>query len=1315
MFLLVSQYYLEQDIHLNKKHKTNFMVSVQFSKICAFIVWMLLFSSTSFCQENADNFQKMVDVLPPPPNAAAISKAALFNLNKNTGAPNINIPLFNLANRKLNVPVSLAYTSTGIKVDEIASRVGMGWSLNAGGVVTRTLRGTPDEVNPRKYPTVAFGYNWDSYFFMKDIVESTNTYGYDSEPDLFTFSFNGVTGSFVFDETMNVVQIPCGNLKIEYNFGSSDWNFKITDSEGVAYYFGGENAVEKTKRTTTCGKSFDTPIATAWYLIKVQHLNGDQINLSYQSHTYSYDTGISETMYWGAPGGTGNCGTDGSMPAAGNNSSCKNKVTTYGVVLKQIYSTDQLIEFVYDEPRLDCDDVLLTEVRNKNKNDLTLISKFTLMYSQTLSDPIFNNQFTEAIYTPFFTDLYQYMGTGVAALGHHFVYNQKSKRPPRLSFSQDHWGFFNGKTNSTLIPRLNITDDEETRFPNATANREVDSAYSYIGTLSKIIYPTGGMDSIIYESNRVNKYLEVKPNHEFSCSVTGTGEHETVFNDFSFTLDENQEVKLEISVNCNLGTGNCDPVHQIGRVEILSFSGSVLFTTTVIQAGSVFTENIDLSPGNLKLRIYANGAAITTNAKLYFKRTAVSTGFDNKLVGGVRVKYLLSSDGSKSPIIKRYFYGELESLEVSSAIEPAHPRYHKYYNNRWLSTVTTGGNLWLVQCMRNIISFHSNTLMSLTLWGSGIMSYTTVVESNGENFEGGGILTRYYAQADRISDIAWQNEIVNAPTTNISVFYNGKITEETILKKTDNNIFPIKKIESIYGEDTRRYKVIPGYTVNQKYSFTLGISNPPCDPTNINVTPGTNISCYILVKLATESFDVARYDIISPWTNVISKIETIYDEEGNNPLITTTNYFYDNEIHLQLTSIESLNSKEETEITEYSYPHDYVGTQVYDDMIFNNIIINKISTRKSTNGEKVSKSKINYGKVISGNYLPISIESSFGDGELELNGTFDLYSIKDNLLQYTDKTGLITSIIWGYHENYPVAKVIGVSYQDILSSMGTGFEDGIQQLDGELLKTEINNIRSGFPAAQVTTLTYKPLVGITSITDINNNITTYQYDQANRLTLILDQDNNILKHNEYSYAALVFNKPLKLYFNEEISGSFNCLSCLPGFQGTSYVYTVPAKKHFSLISKEDADSKAAADLNIMGQVYANRNGTCSNQICNGIAYRMINCICTLGNKVCETSVLNPDGITWTNSFHYTWYDGYSSPSFTEILQPCSTAVDIKKIGCKCEKAIKWWVESNPISGTSQWECKFYYKWSDGSTSLPTYYYETTDHNCMVPD
>lgn len=64
-----------------------------------------------------------------------------------------------------------------------------------------------------------------------------------------------------------------------------------------------------------------------------------------------------------------------------------------------------------------------------------------------------------------------------------------------------------------------------------------------------------------------------------------------------------------------------------------------------------------------------------------------------------------------------------------------------------------------------------------------------------------------------------------------------------------------------------------------------------------------------------------------------------------------------------------------------------------------------------------------------------------------------------------------------------------------------------------------DDIRIHPSGAQMTTYTYDPLVGVTSISDASGRTTTYEYDNAQRLKVVKDQDGNILKSYEYRFKS----------------------------------------------------------------------------------------------------------------------------------------------------------------------------------------------------
>ncbi len=85
----------------------------------------------------------------PSPTAASLGKFGDIPVNLYTGTPNIEIPLYTVHGRTLQLPITLRYHASGIKVEEIAGWVGLGWALDAGGVITRTVKGLPDDIQDR--------------------------------------------------------------------------------------------------------------------------------------------------------------------------------------------------------------------------------------------------------------------------------------------------------------------------------------------------------------------------------------------------------------------------------------------------------------------------------------------------------------------------------------------------------------------------------------------------------------------------------------------------------------------------------------------------------------------------------------------------------------------------------------------------------------------------------------------------------------------------------------------------------------------------------------------------------------------------------------------------------------------------------------------------------------------------------------------------------------------------------------------------------------------------------------------------------------
>jgi len=210
-----------------------------------------------------------------------------------TGSAEYSIPIFNYAdnNTRLGTFISLNYTSgNGLKVSDVASNVGTGWSLEAGGFIQRYQVGEPDDQNSLSiFPKApnncnVFGWseavalaaaessepgsiNYVENYFPNGFLYTEFTVGEDylpntihpsncnvprelvlsprfkpsmdkrwkqsrraladREQDVFIFSFNGRSGQFVIGKDGTVLVMPDSKLKVTYVDGGNLYGANI--------------------------------------------------------------------------------------------------------------------------------------------------------------------------------------------------------------------------------------------------------------------------------------------------------------------------------------------------------------------------------------------------------------------------------------------------------------------------------------------------------------------------------------------------------------------------------------------------------------------------------------------------------------------------------------------------------------------------------------------------------------------------------------------------------------------------------------------------------------------------------------------------------------------------------------------------------------------------------------------------------------------------------------------------------------------------------------------------------------------------------
>jgi len=252
----------------------------------------------------------------------------------------------------------------------------------------------------------------------------------------------------------------------------------------------------------------------------------------------------------------------------------------------------------------------------------------------------------------------------------------------------------------------------------------------------------------------------------------------------------------------------------------------------------------------------------------------------------------------------------------------------------------------------------------------------------------------------------------------------------------------------------------------------------------------------------------------------------VLEKTPEGDILTTENYDYNN--LNQIAKTTKTNSKGGQLVKELKYPQDFAsGRNVYQQMSTMNMIspvIEQVTFHNNSGNKEIGRIKTEYIKEANrtkGLILPGFVETSSGNTP-RTDIIFDLYDEKGNLLQYTALDGSRTCYLWSYNYQYPVAEIKGSSYNEIetaLTGLGITMEGLAASKDPERYGLKaLQSLSSRLPNAMVTTYTYKPLIGITTVTDPTGITTYYEYDSFNRLKRIYLKENGTEKNIEsYEY------------------------------------------------------------------------------------------------------------------------------------------------------------------------------------------------------
>jgi hypothetical protein len=198
-------------------------------------------------------------------------------------------------------------------------------------------------------------------------------------------------------------------------------------------------------------------------------------------------------------------------------------------------------------------------------------------------------------------------------------------------------------------------------------------------------------------------------------------------------------------------------------------------------------------------------------------------------------------------------------------------------------------------------------------------------------------------------------------------------------------------------------------------------------------------------------------------------------------------------------------------------------------LITTNVVGVPLKTEVYRGIEKIAEEKIEYAKdpttsnLLLPKYVYAKKGADFPGNNLEKKVTYNSYDIKGNITQYTTENGIPVSLVWGYGNTMLIAKIENMAYSSMPSALlnliiAAQNASNINNNEANLIIT-LDAIRSNsaLVSASVTTFTYRPLIGLSSVTDSKGDRITYSYDSLNRLLWVKDKNGNILSENQYNY------------------------------------------------------------------------------------------------------------------------------------------------------------------------------------------------------
>lgn len=990
------------------------------------------------------------------PLATEIARYDRTSVGCFNGTPNIEIPIYNAKIRDLNLPISLKYNASGIRVNQYPTWVGLGWNLNAGGMITRIVNCLPDEIRSDEIvplPNVAVPKEvYCGYFYTSKLMDSNdwsrnlgvyaNRYS-DSEPDEFIVNCYGISASFYFYRDKN----DSIKYKIKTNNGryfricppvlkerpmfdiegqpfldikNMFYEFTLIADDGTKLIFGGEDdAIELcTSDAGFSGLGEDIPSsgeltprparfqakATSWMIKKIISPKGNEIKFSYKRNGNPLI--LNDVL-------TRAVTSKQSDGPSGDSDRGKSVQILCPTFLNKIEFNDNFVLTFYSSKS--------NELSTVRKEDEKFLKEIFMPYAGTCYDPTRPSTIIKINLAAknFFVKLDSMIVKSNDEILSKYAFSYLENESERLKLKSisinDRNDVIDNKFcfeyNSCKLPVYNstLTDnwgyynnknyrgDNEFVSPDFFYSRLADLNYTKAESLKKISYPTGGETEFVYE---LNDYSQIANQWDGFGLIEKTGNASGLRIKKIINKTDNDQIiqsyEYKNEDGSSSGILSDMPFYNVSGHQHISICNSGWDGLMHYSIKNDYNLFFDISSER-----YVNMLATTQGNDVTYSRVVENIGTTN-------------------PLKKIYKYTNHDT-------NPDMPFLYVYTN------------------------FDSKT---------------------------------------------FKNHITS------DALERGLLTSETWL----NGDKKVKEVTYVYNDDPNRYnnyiKTVSNYNTSE-YLFTRLSSN-------------RIFTFYPYLKKRTEVlFDKSGASPISVDEEIYKYnddlLSVLLKKNINNKHVLTKKTIYPKDC---LGGSHELIYNDMLERNMINYPIEIIENK--DDKVINSTLTEYVKRNNIIVPYRCYKfsSKEPLDSIEFKEYDGINMDSRY-----ILNSEILKSDIWGNPLEVVGANNLTTTYLWAYNGKYPIAEIKNGTYNKVQNILGSTFLERVStSLD--LLNDDwekINNLRSLMNNVLIKSYVYKPFIGLIHVVDEKNVNTFFEYDFLGRLIYHKDAQGNLLKKYNYHY------------------------------------------------------------------------------------------------------------------------------------------------------------------------------------------------------